>query len=194
MSGLLQTLRILFFFLGSAVLFHPLNILAQNAFGQDVQIAFGGMASWNYDDDDRRCCEFYLLSSALSIRTSKSTRVGYRNYLIHEKPLRTAATTFLIHGVFGQWDYIVREKASLWLESGLYVGDYCPCGRLEGALVRRNTSFWQIGGGSRFRLFSGFQLELSGRHGFYLPKIPGVRIGDMGIFVQLGLIYQMRLR
>ncbi len=91
--------------------------------------------------------------------------------------------TFLIHGVFGQWGYIVREKTGLWLESDLYVGGYCPRGRLDSALLRRNTSLRQIGGGSRLRLFTGFRLEISGRHGFYLPKIPGVRISDMGVFV-----------
>lgn len=174
-------------------------VIASNAqtgrfFAENLEIGFGGIVSGDNDIEGNPYLDFYLLNSHLSIKSSKNTRIGYRNYAILQKPPTQQKTTFLIHGGYFQWDYYRYKGLILWAETGAYIGDFCPCGKLYAAVERPNTSFVQLGLGSSIHLFRGFSLEISGRHGFYVPKLDMVSIGDIGIFAHIGLIYQMRLR
>ncbi len=183
---------ILYLLLGNAVL-HSQNLFKHKNFGNELTLGFGGLVSGDTDISGKPFLDTYVLNSKFAIGITRNISIGFRSFQIWQAPPDKEKQRFNVSGLYFQWDFWKLKKVTLWVENGYYIGNFCPCA-YSYAISRPNTKVFLLGGGAEIKIFDRFYLELSARQGLHIPKLPGVRIGDFGIFVHAGVNYHLKLK
>lgn len=158
-----------------------------------LSLGIGGLISGDVDNLGKALIDFGVINSRVGISIQDKHMFGYRNFYFQEKSTKDVIQRFRMNGFFYQYSLLRKRIVKIWLEGGYYLGNYCPCGNYD-TIKKSNTGIFMPGTGGEIKLFREFYLEISFRHGFYLPGITGVPVGDFGLLANFGIVYHLRLR
>jgi hypothetical protein len=176
-----------------------LALVASFAFTQtknkdiSLSLGFGGLISGDQDINGRVVIDFGVINSRIGISIRNKHLFGYRNFYLQETSTKNVSENFRMNGLFYQYSFFRRSIVKFWFEGGYYIGNYCPCGNYD-TVKRPKTGILLPGIGAELKIFRAFYLEISFRHGFYLPTINDAPIGDFGLLANIGIVYNLRLR
>ncbi|MFZ4475788.1 MAG: hypothetical protein ACOYPR_11385 [Saprospiraceae bacterium] len=158
-----------------------------------LSLGIGGLISGDVDNQGKAFIDFGVINSRVGISIQDKHMIGYRNFYFQEQSTKDVIQSFRMNGFFYQYSLLRKRIVKVWLEGGYYLGNYCPCGNYD-AIKKSNTGIFMPGVGGELKLFRQFFLEISFRHGFYLPGIADAPVGDFGLLANFGIVYQVRLK
>ncbi len=125
--------------------------------------SYFGQVSGSYitNQDDGMPLELeYSLRTAVGLNLGERWTAGLKVQQVFFRGLSQEYQHAALAGPFGRYGWVVANRGRLYLESGLYYGNYCTCAGFTGfASKESGLVYLSFGGGLELRVWKGIFLE-----------------------------------